>query len=115
MGKRDARTIDPKTQEEVRRRGIKMLQIGRTRQSVADELEVSRTRVNGWWKRFQEGGWEALRAQKRRPKKRSRKLTVEQEEEVQRLISDSTTQPQNQKLPVLSEEGGTRAKQLVGW
>ena len=62
MEKRDARTLDPKTQEEVRRRAIKMLQKGRTQQSVADELEVSRTRVNGWWKRFLEGGWEALRA-----------------------------------------------------
>ena len=47
-GKREARILDPKTQEEVRRRAIKMLQKGRTQQIVADDLEVSRTRVNGW-------------------------------------------------------------------
>jgi len=47
MEKRDARTLDPKTQKEVRRQAIKMLQKARTQQSVADEREVSRTRVNG--------------------------------------------------------------------
>ena len=62
MEKRDARTLDPKTQEEVRRRAIKMLQKGRTQQSVADELEVRWIRVNGWWKRFQGGGRKALLA-----------------------------------------------------
>ena len=79
MEKRDARTLDPKTQEEVRRRAIKVLHKGRKQQSVADELEVSRTRVSGWWKRFRDGGWETLRAKKRGLKKKSRNLTVEQE------------------------------------
>ena len=64
-----------------------MVRKGCSQKSVADELEVGLARVNGWWKRFLEGGWEALRAQKRGPKKRSRKLTVEQEEELQRLIA----------------------------
>jgi len=108
MEKRDARTLDPKTQEEVRRRAIKMLQKGRTQQRVADELEVSRTRVNGWWKRFQEGGWEALRAQKRGPKKRSRKLTVEQEEEVQRLIADKTPDQLKLKFALWTREAVAR-------
>ena len=96
MEKRDARILDPKTQEEVCRRAIKMLQKVRTQQSVADELEVGRTRVNGWWKRFQEEVWESLWTQKRGPKKRSRKLTVEQEEEVQRLIADRIPTPRRQ-------------------
>ena len=87
MEKSEARILDPKTQEEVRRQSVRMLQKGRTQQRVADELEVSRTRVNGWWKRFQEEVWESLWTQKRGPKKRSRKLTVEQEEELQRLIA----------------------------
>ena len=52
MEKSEARILDPKTQEEVRRQSVRMLQKGRTQQRVADELEVSRTRVNGWWKRF---------------------------------------------------------------
>ena len=65
--------MDPKTQEDVRRRVIRMLQKGLTQQSAADELEVSRTWVNGWRKRFQERGWEALppcseaRAEKEEP------------------------------------------------
>ena len=85
-----------------------MLQKGRTQQRVADELEVSRTRVNGWWKRFQEGGWEALRAQKRGPKKRSRKLTVEQEEEVQRLIADKTPDQLKLKFALWTREAVAR-------
>ena len=40
--KNDARTFDPKTQEEVLRWAIKMLRKGRAHQSAADELEVSR-------------------------------------------------------------------------
>ena len=92
-----------------------MLQKGRTQQRVADELEVSRTRVNGWWKRFQEGGWEALRAQKRGPEKTGRKLTVEQEEVEQRNISDIDPTTPEPQAPLLSEETGTIAQRLVGW
>ena len=99
-GKREARTLDPRTQEEVRRRAVQMLQKGRTQQRVADEREVTRTRVNGGSKRFQEGGWEALRAQKQGPKTTSRKLTVGQEEEVQWLIADKTPDPSTTSSPL---------------
>jgi len=88
MEKRDARLLTPQAQEEVRRQAIKMLNKGRQQTVVAKELEVSRKQVNGWWKRYQEGGWEALKARKRGPKGGSRKLTAEQELEVQRLIAE---------------------------
>ena len=90
MQKRDARMLSQEAQEEVRRRAIKMLQKGRTQQAVADELEVNRSRVNRWWKRYQEGGWAALKKRKRGPKGSSRKLTPQQEDEVQQLIAEKT-------------------------
>ena len=102
------KTLNLKTWGRQRCQTTKVLQKGRTQQGVADELEVSRTRVNGWWKRFQEGGWEALRAQKRGPKKRSRKLTVEQEEEVQRLIADKTPDQLKLKFALWTREAVAR-------
>jgi transposase len=91
MEKRDARLLNPAAQEEVRRQAIKLLQQGQKQAAVAQQLEVSRQRVNGWWKRFELGGWSALRKRKRGPKNGSnRKLNQEQEQEIQKLISDKT-------------------------
>lgn len=91
MEKRDARTLTQEAQEEVRRQAIKMLNKGMTQQSVADALDVSRRAVGNWWKRYREGGWSAMRKQRRgRREGVARKLTEEQETQVQRLITDNT-------------------------
>ena len=53
-------------------------------------------------------GWEALRSQKRGLKKRSRKLAVEQDEEVQRLIGTRPPTPVP-KLPSSLRSGDQSA------
>ena len=55
MENRDARTLHPNAQEELRGRGIKMLLKGHTQQSVADILGVTRQAVGKWWKKIQGG------------------------------------------------------------
>ena len=64
---RDARTLHPNAQEELRGRGIKMLLKGHTQQSVADILGVTRQAVGKWWKKYKEGGWTSVKKQKRGP------------------------------------------------
>lgn len=89
MEKRDARTLGQQAQEEVRRQAVKLLKSGHTRVAVAAQLDVSRQHVGEWWRRYQEGGWAALKKRKRGvPEGTSRKLTPEQEAEVRQLITD---------------------------
>lgn len=115
MDKRDARLLSPEAQQELRRQAIKMLKKGRKQNVVAEELEVSRQRVNGWWKRYREGGWDALRARKRGPKGGSRKLTSEQELEVQRLIADKTPDQLKLKYALWTREAvGKLIKERYG-
>lgn len=91
MEDRDARTLHPEAQEELRRQAIKLLNRGWTQQSVGDELGVTRQAVGKWWKKFKEGGWASLKKQKRgREKGDGRLLSPEQEMEVQKVICDKT-------------------------
>lgn len=91
MENRDARTLHPQAQEELRRRAIKMLNQGRTQQAVADDLDVTRQAVGKWWKRYKDGGWSSVKKQKRgRRKGDNRFLTPERESEIQKLICDKT-------------------------
>ena len=115
MEKRDARTLTPQAQEEVRRRAVKMLQKGQTQKAVAEDLEVSRSRVNGWWKRFESGGWQALKARKRGPKGDSRKLSAEQELEVQQIIAEKTPDQLKLKYALWTREAvGNLIKERYG-
>lgn len=105
MEKRDARTLGQEAQEEVRRRAVKLLKKGFTQKAVADELEVSRQGVNDWWKRYREGGWDALKKRKRgRVAGTDRKLSAEQEEEVQKLITDKMPDQLKLKYALWSRE-----------
>ena len=89
MEKRDARRLSQEAQEEVRRHAIKLLKSGHSRVAVAAQLDVSRQHVGEWWRRYQEGGWTALKQGKRGVAKgTSRKLTAVQEAEIQQLITD---------------------------
>jgi len=38
---------------------------GKTQTEVAAELGVTQSTVNRWWKRFEGGGWAALRKKRR--------------------------------------------------
>ena len=91
MESRDARTLNQDAQQELRCRGIKMIKKGRTQQEVADELEVTRQAVGKWWKLYKEGGWTALKKGRRgRRDGDKRRLSPEQESEIQKLICDKT-------------------------
>jgi len=112
--KKNVRTLDPKTQEVVRLRRIKMPQKGRIQQSVAKKLEFSQSLANGWWRRFQEGDREALRAQKRGPKRKAASSLLSG----RRKCSGSSPtgpRPLNHKLPSSLRTEGTGAKRSVGW
>lgn len=90
MEKRDARTLSPDAQEEVRRQAMKMLNKGMTQQAVADELDVTREAVGNWWKLYEQGGWNALKKRRwGRQRGSGNKLTPEQEHEAQKLITDN--------------------------
>ena len=91
MDKRDARLLGQQAQEEVRRQAIKLLKKGMKQVEVAAQLEVSRQHVGYWWKRYRQGGWNALKMRRRgRAFGAKRKLSAEQEKEVQKLITDKT-------------------------
>ena len=116
MEKRDARTLSQEAQEEVRRQAIKGLESGKSQAAVARELDVSRAAVNGWWKRHREGGWKALRKRRRgRKEGTDRKLTVEQEKEVQRVIVDKTPDQLKLRYALWSREAvGDLIKERFG-
>jgi len=75
----------------MRRQAIRGLKKGKTQARVAEELGVTQPTVNRWWRRYESGGWAAIRKKKRgRVVGSGRKMTPEQEEEIQRLIVDKT-------------------------
>lgn len=105
MEERDARTLSQDAQEEVRMRAIKMLKNGMTRIEVAGHLGVSRQHVGEWWKRYQEGGMKALKKRKRGlPTGSNRKLTAEQELEVQQTLIDKTPDQLKMKFALWTRE-----------
>jgi transposase len=105
MEERDARTLSQDAQEEVRRQAIRMLKNGTTRTAVARILGVSRQHVGEWWKRYQQGGMSALKKRKRGlPKGLNRKLTVEQELEIQQTLVDTTPDQLKMKFALWTRE-----------
>jgi transposase len=78
-------------QEELRKKIIReMKKYGDTKE-VAKICECSRSHVQSTWKRYKEGGIDAIKAMKMgRPKGKCCKLTPEQEAEVKKLISEKT-------------------------
>lgn len=97
MEKRDARSLTPKTQEEIRRQAIRLLKKLKPSQ-VADQLEVSRNAVYEWIKAHKAGGMKALKAKRQgRPKGTGLTLSVEQQAKVRMIICDAT--PDQLKMP----------------
>jgi transposase len=87
----DARKLNQDAQEELRRQAIRGLKQGKTQTQVARETGVHQPTVNRWWKRYQQGGWDAVRKRKRgRRVGTDRKLTEDQEREIQKVIVDKT-------------------------
>lgn len=93
---RDARTLAPAAQEELRYRAIKMVRKGMTQGAVAKLLEVTRISVNKWCRRAAREGVAALRSRKR-GNPRGPKLQGTQSAIICNIIRDRC--PDQLKLP----------------
>src|SRR5713226_8541764 len=77
MPPRDARKLDHKTLEEIRRRAVRRVQVGESPETVIKALGFSRTCICNWLARYRAGGWHGLKAKAwkgRPPKLEGRKL-----------------------------------------
>lgn len=91
MEKTDARTLNSESKYELRKRVIRLKHKDITNKSIAEILEVSVSWVSRIWQKYQQHGPEAIRPNKHgRPSGTGRKMTSEQESEVQKLIIDKT-------------------------
>jgi transposase len=71
MAKRDARSLDHKTLEQIRIRAVERVQAGESPEVVIQALGFSRACIYNWLAAYRAGGWDALQARKLhgRPKK----------------------------------------------
>jgi len=84
---------------------MKLLRSGKTKAEVSRLLEVNRVTVSRWSKRYQEGGWAALKKGKRgRPIGQSKLLNPEQITEMKRLLVDKTPDQMKLKFALWSRE-----------
>ena len=111
MLERDARMLSQDAQEELRRQAIRAIKSGKTQTRVAEELGVHQPTVNRWWKRYQSGGWSAVKKRKRgRAPGTDRKLTAEQESHIQKMIVDKTPDQLKMRFALWSREA---VRQLI--
>jgi len=95
---RDARSLPAAAQEEKRRTAIQLRIEKQTFAAIGKTLGVSAVAVQGWWKRYERGGLEALTAQTRgRREGTQRTLTPAQERTLRTLVADKT--PDQLKMP----------------
>lgn len=66
--KKDSRSLDQSSQEEIRNKAVRALLSGQTQEQVAEDFEVTRQAVGKWWAVYKVGGMSALRKKSRRPK-----------------------------------------------
>lgn len=62
MKRRDARTLDHKTLEEIRIRAVERVQAGESPEVVIQALGFTRSCIYTWLARYRAGGWSALKA-----------------------------------------------------
>lgn len=95
---RDARKLSPEAQFEIRRQAVAFHKDGESNRAIAKRLEVDETTVGQWLKVYRNKGLEALRPQKRGPKKGvHQKLTPKQQKAIKKKLVDKT--PDQLKLP----------------
>jgi transposase len=96
MRHRDARSLSPQAQEDLRRQAVAAVDGGLTQGQAAALFGVARGTVNVWCKARRLGGARALRSRPRgRP--RGTRLGLEQAREIVRLIADH--HPEQLRLP----------------
>ena len=98
MTKRDARRLDPRTQEELRFRAVAAVESGRTATEVAHTMGVSRQQLQEWLRIYRTEGEEGLRNKRRGPTPgRTALLAPWQQGVIVRMITDKC--PEQLKLP----------------
>lgn len=92
----DTRCLSPAAQQELRQRVIRAVAAGMSQAQAARVFAVSRRSVNGWYRLWQQGGWQALQS---RPRGRPQVLSLKpyQAATIVRLITDRC--PDQLKLP----------------
>ncbi len=98
MEKTDARKHDQKTQYEIRKQIVRLRKQGVSNQVVAEGLGISQQHASTIWQQYLRHGIQGIRIKSRgRSTGEKRRLTAEQEIEIQRLLVDKT--PDQLKLP----------------
>ena len=98
MLKRDARTLKPDVQHELRTQVIRLREKGIKNKDIAEIVGISQTHASTIWTTYKTGGKGAIAKKKRgRRQGECRKLTVEQEKEIQKIIIEKT--PDQLKFP----------------
>lgn len=98
MKEHDARKLSSEAQEAIRLRVARFLQEGKgTQQQAADIFLISLRAVQQIWKRFKQGGINALQRKKRGPRSKRSLLTKTKVKEVTRSIKKGT--PEDYGIP----------------
>lgn len=98
MKNTDARTLSPQTQYELRKQIIRLRKKGMANKDVAETIGTTPSHASAIWQTYQRGGIEAIKPRVRgRRLGAQRRLTVEQEAAIQKLLVDKT--PDQLKLP----------------
>lgn len=94
----DTRTLSPQAQYELRKQVIRFRKRGMANQETAEMVGISETRASTIWQTYQRDGIEAIKPKVRgRRIGTKRRLSVEQETAIQKLLIDKT--PDQLKLP----------------
>ena len=94
----DARKVDRKTLEVLRRRVISLRKKGKKNIEIARMLGLAPQTTSRWWQRYQKEGESSLKVKKDgRPKGSGKILSEEQERQIIRLLIDKT--PRQLKFP----------------
>jgi transposase len=93
----DFRSLQPKTQEDLRRKAVKAVLAGRTRQEVGDLFGVSGKSVGVWVNNYLENGAKSLKANKRGRPKGGGRLLPWQAAQIAKAVEDKN--PDQLKLP----------------
>ena len=91
MEKTDARRLNRQTQYELRKQVVRLRKKGMSNQMVAETLGINVSRASTIWQKYKKHGPEAIKPNKHgRPAGTGRKLTSDQETDMQKLLIDKT-------------------------
>jgi len=101
----DARKVDTKTLEYMRKRAITLRKKGKPNKEVSQILGVTPQATSRWWRNYQKEGTKALKPKKTgRPKGSNKKLTPEQEKHIVDMLVDKTPKELKFKFALWTRE-----------